>query len=231
MKGCGSSSAASRSTARIRARTSRCCTCRSRPIARARGSSRRCARRACTAARWIRCCRGTRIRSTSICARRTRCSRPAGSTRRSRCARTGSRVARRSWPHHTRILAAWRKDPRFVAWCYAREGYFRGDDARAVEGFGRIEPGDTVDLKIFLDALVALGREDEAPLAWAQFGLGRRPARCGRAARRGARVDRGRRAAPRHRGAVADPGDVRRIATRTPRSRARASRWRARRST
>ena len=77
-----------------------------------------------------------------------------------------------SWPHHTRILAAWRKDPRFVAWCYAREGYFRGDDARAVEGFGRIEPGDTVDLKIFLDSLVALGREDEAPLAWAQFGLG-----------------------------------------------------------
>jgi len=77
-----------------------------------------------------------------------------------------------SWPHHMRILAGWRKDPRFVAWCYAREGYFRGDEARAVEGFGRVEPNDTVDLKIFLDSLVALGREDEAPLAWAQFGLG-----------------------------------------------------------
>ncbi|HET9990153.1 MAG TPA: hypothetical protein VFQ65_16600, partial [Kofleriaceae bacterium] len=77
-----------------------------------------------------------------------------------------------AWPHHTKILAAWRKDPRFVAWCYAREGFFRGDEARAVEGFGRIEPGDTVDLAIFLDSLVALGREDEAPLAWAQFGLG-----------------------------------------------------------
>lgn len=78
-----------------------------------------------------------------------------------------------SWPHHTRILTSWRKDPHFVAWSYAREGYFRGDEARTVEGFGRAEPGDSVDLALFLDALVALGREDEVPLAWAQFGAGR----------------------------------------------------------
>ena len=77
-----------------------------------------------------------------------------------------------SWPRHTRILNTWRKDPRFVAWCYAREGWFRGDAARAVEGFGRIEPDDAVDLAIFLDALVALGREDEIAFAWGQFGLG-----------------------------------------------------------
>jgi hypothetical protein len=37
-----------------------------------------------------------------------------------------------AWPHHTRILSSWRRDPRFVAWSYAREGYFRGDDARAI---------------------------------------------------------------------------------------------------
>ncbi|MDB4957315.1 MAG: repeat protein [Myxococcales bacterium] len=78
-----------------------------------------------------------------------------------------------TWPNQTRALNQWRKDPRLVAWCYAREGHFRGDDARAVEGFGRIEPDDDVDLAIFLDALVALGREEEVPLAWAQFGLGR----------------------------------------------------------
>lgn len=78
-----------------------------------------------------------------------------------------------TWPHHTRILTSWRKDPRQVAWCYAREGYFRGDEARAVEGFGRAEPASSVDLAIFLDSLVALGREDEVPFAWAQFGLGR----------------------------------------------------------
>jgi len=78
-----------------------------------------------------------------------------------------------AWPHHTKVLTGWRRDPRYVAWSYAREGYFRGDEARAVEGFGRIEPGDTVGLAIFLDSLVALGREDEVSLAWAHFGLGR----------------------------------------------------------
>ena len=78
-----------------------------------------------------------------------------------------------TWPRHARILASWRKDPRFVAWCYAREGFFRGDPARAVEGFGRIEPDDSLDLAIFLDSLVAMGREEDVLLAWAQFGLGR----------------------------------------------------------
>jgi tetratricopeptide (TPR) repeat protein len=78
-----------------------------------------------------------------------------------------------SWPQHVRILTSWRRDPRFVAWSYAREGYYRGDEARAVEGFGRIEPGDALDLQIFLDSLIALGREDEVSLAWAQFGHGR----------------------------------------------------------
>jgi tetratricopeptide (TPR) repeat protein len=78
-----------------------------------------------------------------------------------------------SWPRHAKILDSWRKDPRFVAWCYAREGYFRGDEARAAEGFGRIEPADSVDLAIFLDSLVALGRDNDAVLAWAHYGLGR----------------------------------------------------------
>jgi tetratricopeptide (TPR) repeat protein len=76
------------------------------------------------------------------------------------------------WPHHTRVLTSWRKDPRFVAWSYAREGFFRGDEARAVEGFSRIEPGDSADLAMFLDSLVALGREEDVALAWAQYGLG-----------------------------------------------------------
>ena len=78
-----------------------------------------------------------------------------------------------SWPRHAKILQTWRKDPKLVAWSYAREGHFRGDPARAVEGFGRIAPGDSVDLAVFLDALVAVGREDEVPLAWAELGLGR----------------------------------------------------------
>ena len=77
-----------------------------------------------------------------------------------------------AWPNHARSLGSWRRDPRFVAWSYAREGWFRGDDARAIEGFGRLEPSDSVDVAIFLDALIEVGREDEAPLTWAQFGLG-----------------------------------------------------------
>jgi tetratricopeptide (TPR) repeat protein len=78
-----------------------------------------------------------------------------------------------SWPRHTRILTNWRKDPRFVARCYAREGYLRGDPARAVEGYGRVEPDSAVDVATFLDALVAMGRDDEVALAWSQFGLGK----------------------------------------------------------
>jgi tetratricopeptide (TPR) repeat protein len=79
-----------------------------------------------------------------------------------------------AWPRHTRILTNWRKDPRFVARGYAREGALRGDPGRAVEGYGRVEPDDAVDVATFLDALVATGREDEVALAWAQFGPGKR---------------------------------------------------------
>ncbi|HEY0190960.1 MAG TPA: hypothetical protein VGC42_07530, partial [Kofleriaceae bacterium] len=78
-----------------------------------------------------------------------------------------------SWPRHTKILEAWRKDAKLVARAYAREGFLRGDAARAVEGYGRVEPGDAVDVATFLDALVAMGREDEVALAWSQFGLGK----------------------------------------------------------
>ncbi len=77
-----------------------------------------------------------------------------------------------SWPRHTSILEKWKRSPRFVAWSYSREGAFRGEDARVVEGFGRVEPGDGVDLGLFLDALVATGREREVPMAWAHFGEG-----------------------------------------------------------
>jgi hypothetical protein len=78
-----------------------------------------------------------------------------------------------SWPRHSQILTAWRTDPALVARAYAREGALRGDPARAVEGYGRVEPGDAVDVALFLDALVATGREAEVALAWAQFGLGK----------------------------------------------------------
>ncbi|CAN5890809.1 hypothetical protein BH11MYX2_BH11MYX2_09200 [soil metagenome] len=76
------------------------------------------------------------------------------------------------WPRHTRILTGWRKNPRFVAWSYAREGSYRGDVERALEGFGRVEPGDTVDVALLIDSLVATGKEGEVILAWSQHGVG-----------------------------------------------------------
>ena len=88
-----------------------------------------------------------------------------------RAARLEGREA--SWPRHSRILGNWRRDPRLVARSYAREAQLRGDPGRAVEGYGRFEPSDAVDVAFLLDALVAIGREDEVALAWAQFGLGR----------------------------------------------------------
>lgn len=77
-----------------------------------------------------------------------------------------------AWPRMSEVLTAWKKDPGLVARSFAREGHYRGDPARVVEGFGRVEPADDVDVAVLLEALVAMGREDEVSLAWAQFGHG-----------------------------------------------------------
>jgi tetratricopeptide (TPR) repeat protein len=76
------------------------------------------------------------------------------------------------WPNHTKQLARWRSDPKLAAWSYAREAAHRGDEARVLAGFDRARPETPADLAAFLDALVAMGREDEVPLAWGQLGLG-----------------------------------------------------------
>ena len=101
----------------------------SRPIARARGSRRRIA----VGARprlpdGSVPARGTRIRSRSICCVADALMRRRPARRGDRAARaTGSRAARRRGRATRGSSATWRKDPRFVAWCYAREGCFRGD--------------------------------------------------------------------------------------------------------
>ncbi|HEX4452238.1 MAG TPA: tetratricopeptide repeat protein [Kofleriaceae bacterium] len=76
------------------------------------------------------------------------------------------------WPNHTKQLARWRSDPKLAAWSYAREAAHRGDEARVLAGFDRARPETPADLAAFLDALVAMGREDDVPFAWAQLGLG-----------------------------------------------------------
>ncbi len=81
-----------------------------------------------------------------------------------------------TWPTYTAELAKWRDEPRFAIWCEARAAWFGGDPVRALERYGAIELDGRdrgLDLAIVIDALVATGRESEAPLAWALFGLGR----------------------------------------------------------
>ncbi|MBA2540739.1 MAG: hypothetical protein H0V17_13960, partial [Deltaproteobacteria bacterium] len=60
-------------------------------------------------------------------------------------------------------------DPHTVARAAAREAWCRGDPARTLEQYGKAEPEGPVDLALFLDALVACGREDEVPLAWSRL--------------------------------------------------------------
>nr|HEX4312906.1 hypothetical protein [Kofleriaceae bacterium] len=69
-----------------------------------------------------------------------------------------------------RALADWRSDPRWRALAAARDAAYRGDDAGAIAAYTRGEPATATDLALFVDALVAIGREDEVPLAHAHLG-------------------------------------------------------------
>jgi tetratricopeptide (TPR) repeat protein len=64
-------------------------------------------------------------------------------------------------------LKSWRTDPEAVGRSYAREGYFRGDASRVVEGFGRGAPDCAGDASKLVEALVSLGDEKLAPIAFA----------------------------------------------------------------
>jgi tetratricopeptide (TPR) repeat protein len=76
------------------------------------------------------------------------------------------------FPGDAQELEWMQSSPELVARSYAREGHFRGDLGRVLEGFGRAEPEDSADLAMFLEALVATGRAGEAVLAWAHLGQG-----------------------------------------------------------
>jgi tetratricopeptide (TPR) repeat protein len=66
-------------------------------------------------------------------------------------------------------LKEWKTSPASVGLGYAREGFFRGDPARVLEGFGRGRPDCASDAAILVDALVALGDEKLAPFAAAHM--------------------------------------------------------------
>ncbi len=66
-------------------------------------------------------------------------------------------------------LKEWKTSPSAVGLGYAREGYFRGDPARVVEGFGRGRPDCASDAAMLVDALIGLGDEKLAPFAAAHM--------------------------------------------------------------
>lgn len=72
-----------------------------------------------------------------------------------------------SWAH--KRLAHWKKDPWLLARAYATEGFHRGDPGRAVAGFMRGRVVDSEDLAMLIEALIALGREDEALIAFRHY--------------------------------------------------------------
>ncbi|MEZ4360515.1 MAG: hypothetical protein R3B48_10055 [Kofleriaceae bacterium] len=66
-------------------------------------------------------------------------------------------------------VAHWKRDPWLLARAYAAEGFHRGDPGRAVSGFMRGRLSDSEDLAMLIDALVTLGRQDEALIAFRHY--------------------------------------------------------------
>jgi hypothetical protein len=68
------------------------------------------------------------------------------------------------WAHER--LQEWNTDAELFARAYAWEGYHRGELGRVLVGLGRARLASPEDARQLVDALVALGREDEAALAF-----------------------------------------------------------------
>jgi tetratricopeptide (TPR) repeat protein len=62
-------------------------------------------------------------------------------------------------------IAHWRSDPGVFARAYACEAHHRGDPGRVLVGLGRTRFGNDEDAAIGIDALLAVGRDDEAEIA------------------------------------------------------------------
>jgi len=67
-----------------------------------------------------------------------------------------------TWPAQNEILRKWRQDPSSFGYAYVRDGYYRGDLGRVREGIGTDEVDGAIDLSMWIDAELGLGREDKA---------------------------------------------------------------------
>lgn len=68
------------------------------------------------------------------------------------------------WAHER--LHEWNHDPELFARAYAWEGFHRGELGRVLTGLSRARLASPEDARQLVDTLVALGREDEAALAF-----------------------------------------------------------------
>ncbi|MEZ4366574.1 MAG: hypothetical protein R2939_09840 [Kofleriaceae bacterium] len=71
-----------------------------------------------------------------------------------------------------RRLDAWRRDPATLAKAFAVASYHAGDPGQVVRGLGLGKVTDEDDLAMLLDALIALGRPDQAAAAFHHLGAG-----------------------------------------------------------
>ncbi|HVY46285.1 MAG TPA: hypothetical protein VHB21_10420, partial [Minicystis sp.] len=72
-----------------------------------------------------------------------------------------------SWTQQTKVLRTWQTDPATFAQLYAREAALRGDPGRVVQGFSAAPPDSASELAMLVEALLALGDDDLALVAYA----------------------------------------------------------------
>ncbi len=66
----------------------------------------------------------------------------------------------------TKRISHWKTDAGLLARAYAWEGYHRGDPGRAISGLARGRLADDDDCMMLIDSLIAVGREDQARIAY-----------------------------------------------------------------
>ena len=64
-------------------------------------------------------------------------------------------------------LEAWENQPAILAAAYARDGHFRREPGRVLDGFARGRPLRGHDVAVHIEALIATGKDDLTPLCWA----------------------------------------------------------------